>query len=156
MRRYWRIKRSGDRIKVNLEEQEIELLQSLLEQLGSLVGDDPAAGDDRLRRLFPTAYPDDPERDAEYHKYMREELVASHRAAIDRFASSLRASELTDAEAMSWTQSLNSIRLVLGTMLDVSEDSEMSEIAVDDPEYGSYVLYGYLSELLDEVVQALS
>jgi hypothetical protein len=155
MRRQWRIRRSGGRIKLNLEAEEIGLLRSLMEQIRDLI-ENPDIADDRTRRLFPTAYPDDPDRDAEYRKYMHEELVASHTAAIDRVTSSLDASELSDAEAMSWMQSLNSVRLVLGTMLDIAEDSDIGDIDEGDPTYGSYALYGYLSGLLDEIVDALS
>jgi Domain of unknown function (DUF2017) len=156
MNRRWRLKRSGDRIRLNLQTEERDLLRDLMAQLGELIGGPVESGDDRVRRVFPVAYPDDPERDAEYHKYMREELVASHTAAIERVTSSLDATELTEAEAMSWTQSLNSVRLVLGTMLDISEELELSDIDESDPSYGSFALYGYLSGLLDEIVQVLA
>jgi Domain of unknown function (DUF2017) len=156
MLRRWRVKRSDGGIRINLPTEEREFLRGLMEQLSALISDTASGGelDDRVRRLFPTAYPDDPERDAEYHKYMREELIASHRASIERVSESLNADELTELQAISWTQSLNSVRLVLGTMLDISEETELSDIDVDDPEYGSYALYGYLSGLLDDVVSA--
>ena len=115
MLRRHRIKRAGrDRFKLGLPEAERDVLRNLLPQLRD-AGAEPAEGrDDRIRRVFPTAYPDEPELDAEYQRFMREELVASHTAAIDRVEASLDRTELTEAELLSWVQSINSVRLVLG------------------------------------------
>ena len=47
---------------------------------------DPDPGDEAQRlivRLFPVAYPDDDEMEAEYQRLMREELVGSKLAALD-------------------------------------------------------------------------
>ena len=52
---------------------------------------------------------------------------------------------------MAFMQSVNAVRLVLGTLLDVGEDDELSED--DGPEHH---LYGYLSWVLDASVRALS
>ena len=59
-----RVKRLGpDRYVVSLPEHEEQLLRTLLPQLRGLLttglGEDPS-----LDRLFPTAYPNDPELDA--------------------------------------------------------------------------------------------
>ena len=52
-------------------------------------------------------------------------------------------------------QAVNSIRLILGTVLDVTEDDEL-----DPPdelsESAEYQLYGYLSWVLDSSVRAMS
>lgn len=156
IRRRWRIKRDGTRLRINLAAEERELLRSLLEQLRVLLSGDLDPSDERVRRLFPTAYPDDPEQDAEYQRFMREELVTSHLAAIDRFEATIDATQVDEHEAVAWAQALNSVRLVLGTLLDVSEDLDIDDLPTDHPAYGSHVLYGYLSGLLDELVTALS
>ena len=49
---------------------------------------------------------------------------------------------------------LNDLRLVLGTRLDVSEDTV--EVEPDDDDAPAYAVYGYLSYLLGEVVDALA
>lgn len=154
--RRWRIKRDGSALRLNLAAEERDLLRSLLSQLRTVLTQDEDPADDRVRRLFPTAYPDDPEHDAEYQRFMREELVASHLAAIERFDATLEATRIDEHEAVSWAQALNSVRLVLGTLLDVSEDMDLDDVAADDPAYGSFVLYDYLSGLLDELIRALS
>ena len=54
-----------------------------------------------------------------------------------------------------FVQAINSVRLVLGTVLDVDEDDEIdpSGELLETPEYQ---LYGYLSWLLDSAVRAMS
>jgi len=150
MFRRWRVKRAGSSFRLNLPDEERSLLRDLLPQLRELIATPPGDGDERIRRVFPTAYPDDAELDAEYQRFMREELVASHTAAIERVEASLDRNELSEGELLSWMQSLNSVRLVLGTLLDVSEDGIDAD--ADDP---GYALYGYLSALLEEMVHAI-
>ena len=50
-------------------------------------------------------------------------------------------------------QAVNGVRLVLGTILDVSEDDDVDELEEHVPEYQ---LYAYLSWLLDSAVLAAS
>ena len=87
---------------------------------------------------------------------MREELIASRVAAIEQVEATLDAKELDEAQLLGWMQSVNAVRLVLGTMLDVSEDDTIDHLAEDDPDVHNYALYGYLSGLLDEMVTVLS
>jgi hypothetical protein len=156
-RRRRRIDRKGaDRYTIDLPAEERALLRQLLPQLRELVSAPGEASDERVRRLFPTAYPDDPERDAEYQRFMRDELVTSRVAAIEQVEESLDARQLTEGELVAWMQSVNSIRLVLGTLLDISEELEIDDLPDDDPNLPDYALYGYLSMLLDEIVTALS
>ena len=156
-RRRRRIDRKGpDRYTIDIPYEERALLRQLLPQLRELISAPPSATDERVRRLFPTAYPDDVERDAEYQRYMRDELVTSRVSAIEQVEESLDARQLTEAELVAWMQSVNSIRLVLGTLLDISEDLEIDDLPDDDPNLPDYALYGYLSMLLDEIVTALS
>jgi hypothetical protein len=86
--------------------------------------------------------------------------VTSRLAAIDAVESVLgrggRKVTLDEAEMSSMVQAVNSVRLVLGTMLDVSEDEDDD---VQRPELAAspeYHLYAYLSWLLDSAVRALS
>ena len=54
-----------------------------------------------------------------------------------------------------WLGALESLRLVLGTQLDVTEES-YGPLDLDDPEAARLALYHWLSWLQEEVVQALS
>jgi hypothetical protein len=145
--------RSGT-IKIDIPATEQEVLRHVLPQLRELLT--VGSTDDRTRRLFPTAYSTDPEAEAEYVSYMRSELVTSRLAALDIIESTIGARELTEEQAVAWLQSINSVRLVLGSLLDVSEELDIDSLPDDQPEIEGYVLYGYLSMLLDELVGALN
>jgi hypothetical protein len=130
------------------------LLGQLLEELRELLAN-AEPGDGRLERLYPPAYLADPEANAEYQRFMRSELETSRLAALDRVKESLDAKELTEEQLTAWMTSLNSVRLVLGTMLDVSEDDDIEGMTPDDPSFGGYLLYGELSVILEHIVAAL-
>jgi hypothetical protein len=140
--------------RVELPDEERDLLRRLLPQLRSLVADDDP-GDGRTRRLHPPAYTDDTEADADYQRLMREDLVASRLAAVDAVEASVDASELDEQQLMSWLGAVNNLRLVLGTVLDVSEELEIGELPEETPDVEAYALYAYLSSLLAEIVDAL-
>lgn len=137
---------------VRLPTPERELLANLVDQLRELLElttDDPS-----LRRLFPTAYHDDAERDREYQQLVRDELLERRLAALATVEASADADELDEEQLASWLTALNDLRLVLGTRLDVSEDQDA--IDEDDPNAPAMAVYGYLSVLLNDVVDALA
>jgi hypothetical protein len=136
--------RSG-RYLLNLSDDERELLRSLPDQLRQLLEQD----DPSLRRLFPPAYENNPEHDAEYQRLMREDLVERRRASLDTMTRTVDAPELTEEELTGWLGALNDFRLVLGTQLDVTEEDPL----IDTPEHN---LYHYLTYLEDSVVSALA
>jgi hypothetical protein len=146
-----RIKRArGGGVELRIPEPERELLRSLPEQLRLLLADEGP----ELARLFPTAYLDDLERDAEYRRYMREELVQRRLASLTVMEETIDATHLTEDQAMAWMKVLNDVRLVLGTILNVSE--EPIEVEADDPRAPQFAVYHYLSGLVDEAVSALA
>ena len=148
------ILRTADGYVLNLTDDERALLHQLMGELESLLAehDHPY-----LSRLFPVAYPDDDEAEAEYQRLMREELVASRSANIELVRELLDRDTdepMTEAETLGWMQSLNAIRLVLGTMLGIDTDEAAEQ--VDVSEGSGQQLYGYLSYLLEWTVQSLS
>ena len=135
--------------KVRLADWERALLEDLPRQLTELLTtDDPS-----LRRLFPAAYHADPERDAEYQRFMREEILASRMAAAQTLERSAKAEVLTEDDLLAWMGSMNAIRLVLGTQLDVTED--MIAIDPDDPRAPVFGVYGWLGMLVERGIEAL-
>ena len=144
-----RVKRRGvGRYEVKLRPSERVLMGDLVVQLREQLlasTDDPS-----VRRLFPPAYPDDPERDAGYQVLTRDELLEHRLAALDTVEGSLDGAELDDAGLAAWMSTLNSLRLVLGTRLDV--DEELPALADDDPLAPAYAVYEYLGWLLSQVV----
>lgn len=153
------IERTPAGFVVNLDRDEIDLVARLMDELrGLLTADDPRTAG-LLRRLFPPAYiqDEDAEAEAEYQRLMREELVASRLESLTLVEQALRAgTPLDDAGMNALLQSLNSVRLVLGTLLDVSEDHDPSSVADDDPMVGEHHLYVFLSWLLDAGVHAVT
>ena len=154
MRRMGRVRKQfvplGDgTYKVRLADWERELLEDLPRQLTELLAtDDPS-----LRRLFPAAYHADAERDAEYQRFMREEILASRMAAAQTLERSAKAEVLTENDLLAWMGSMNAIRLVLGTQLDVTE--EMTTIDPDDPRAPVFGVYGWLGMLVERGIEAL-
>lgn len=149
-----RVKAVGDhQYALNLQDGERETLGHLIPQLRSLLGD---ANDPRVRRLFPTTYTTDPEAEAEYQRLMRDDLVASRLSSLDIVEASLQATTLSEGDLVRWMQAINDARLVLGTILDVSEDDDRSDMVDDDPEFEAVLLFEYLGGLLDDIVTALS
>ena len=149
--------RRGD-FEVRLSEAERQLLASLVAQLRSALDDDTAAGgakDPTLKRLFPTAYPDDEGRDLEYRSMVHDDLVAGHRAALDTLESTLSATRLDEEGLLAWMGAVNDLRLVLGTRLDVSEETELIPDP-DDPDGPALAVYGYLGFLLESMVEAIA
>jgi hypothetical protein len=139
--------------EVRLPEEERELLRSVVPQLRELLDGDLA--DPSLRRLFPTAYADDPERDREYQQLARDELAERRRAAVDVLLTTVDETHLDEEQLLAWMGAVNDVRLVLGTRLDVSEETDFAP-EPGDPDAPLLMLYDYLSYLLDTIVEALS
>jgi hypothetical protein len=153
------VERTAHGYELNIERDERELVVRLLAELrGLLLSDDPATEPLR-RRLFPPAYhlADDAEAEAEYQRLMREDLVASRLEGINLVESALTEGRPLDEGAVQgFMQSLNAVRLVLGTMIDVGEGEDPTELPDDHPMLGEHHLYAYLSWLLEMTVLAVS
>jgi Domain of unknown function (DUF2017) len=151
------VTRSGSGFVLHIGRDERAVVTQLLEELRTLQSD-PAASD-ATARLFPVVHPADPDQEAEYQRLMREELITSRSAGIDTAVEVLsrpgRKVPVDEAEMLSFVRAINSVRLVLGTILDVTEDDDLSAPPelVESPEYQ---LYGYLSYVLDACVRAMS
>jgi hypothetical protein len=144
--------RKGD-FEVRLPHEERELLRTVVPQLADLLEenlDDPA-----LRRLFPTAYADDPAKDVEYQRLVRDELADRRRAAARTMLDTVDANRIDEAQLYAWMSAVNDLRLVLGTRLDVSEETDLVP-GPDDPDAALLALYAYLGFLLESLVDAVS
>lgn len=143
---------SDDGFSVGLDPEARQWVVGLADQLDQLLDD---GGDDNpLRRLFPTAYPNDPELDAGYQILARQELIDGRREAIEAMKATVETEVWTEDELTAWMGIVNDIRLVMGTTLDVSEDDH--EIDMEAPEAPLLVAYHQLGYLLSEIVDALS
>ena len=140
------------RYEVRLPEQERVVVRGLLGDLRALLSLGP--DDPRVRRLYPDAYADDADRQAEYRRLTLEELQTGRLAAVDVVEATVDARELTADQLTAWMHAINALRLVLGTMLDVREDDQLLALDRDDPNAPTMALYGYLGVLLEELVAA--
>jgi Domain of unknown function (DUF2017) len=145
-----RIERTrGGGFRVRLPAEERELLRALPGQLRALLQtDDPS-----LVRLFPPAYGDDEEANAAYNELVRDDLLRGRLDALQVLEETADAERLDEEQLSAWVGALNDFRLVLGTRLGVTEDMYSSPAFARDPEHA---LYGYLTWLQEEAIQAAS
>ncbi len=143
--------READRFAVNLPPG----LGAILVQLGGELRDLLVTDADVVRRVFPVAYPDDDEREAGYQAMVRGELIERHQEGIDLIGRTVDADALTEQEMTRWLTTLNAIRLILGTALDVDEDEDL-DLDEDDPRFPVQQLYFVLSEVVVQILRAFA
>jgi hypothetical protein len=147
------LRRTGPgRYALDLPDDARGLVGDLVDQLRTLLTD--TTDDPNVRRLFPTAYHEDPERDREYQQLVRDELLTRRLAALDEVTATLRARELDEAQLSAWMGGVNDLRLVLGTALDISEEDDRPDPG--HPDAPTYAVYAFLTEVLDGIVDALA
>ena len=151
MARYFKRRRDGS-YDVRLDEDLRDVLRWLLPQVKEVIVDEG----DLSRRLFPTAHPQNPDLESEYQRIAHDDLKASRLATFEVIESSIEADRLDAEQMAAWIRAVNDARLVLGTRLDVSEETTLRDFDPDEPEYGLYWGYSILSELLWEMVDALN
>ena len=162
------VRLKSGKFKIELADDHRRLLTQLIEQLRDSLT--TTTDDANLRRLFPTAYNNDAKKDAEYQRLMRDELLESRLAAIDvTLRVVAQDDEITAEEIDAFARSINSLRLVLGTTLDIaesdygspsdtqhSENSDRDETSEADEYLIQKELYEYLGWLLEWTVSAQS
>lgn len=126
---------------------EREVLKSLMPQLRELITE----RDSTAWRLFPNAYQDDREKAAEYEELVGDDLRQRRLEAIATVERTLQADTLSADELRAWMGATNDMRLVLGTRLDVTEDSEIDDYNTQTSKM-LFSLYSYLGYVLEEIV----
>jgi hypothetical protein len=142
----------GD-FRLRLPRAERELLRRLPAGLRELLAAAPA--DPSLRRLFPPAFEDDAD-EAEYRRLTRADLVEGRRQALRVLEDTVDNERLSPDDAQAWLTALNDLRLVLGTRLDVSEETLLSGLDPREPRARELALYAYLSALQEELVAEIA
>ncbi len=155
--RRFKTKRNGV-VETRITDDERLLLAGLIGQLRELVLSTSPEGmvDPSLRRLYPTAYVDDTEHEMKYQRLMRDQLLERRLSHLDVVETTLDDHELNQENLNSWIMTINDLRLVLGTHLDVSENEEPSFSEDNDPQQHQSDVYHYLSHLLGELVEVAS
>ena len=137
--------------RVELPEEERDVLAALPDQLREALD----AGEPTLYRLFPPAHSDDDAANEDYARLVGPALVDGKLRALAELQRTAHAKRLDEDELGSWLGAIESLRLVLGTQLDVTEES-YGPLDTADPDAPRLALYHWLSWLQEEVVQALS
>ena len=125
------------------------------------------AADPVLERLFPRAYldPTEEEAEADWQRLVHGDLLDGRRRKLATVEGTLAAAtpkrsrfELTlnEEQAQAWLAVLNDARLALGTRLEVTEDLDMSGVDPDDPDTAPYAVYWWLGMMEERLLDVLA
>ena len=154
-----KVGRRKGRLRLRLEPVEVELLQTLFQQLEAVLDGPDGDGAEAIRdRLVPDGYRDDEEAAAEFRgltadtlRTERDERIAACRAELTEGGEV----DISDPDAARrWIQVLNDLRLAFGTRLGVTED-DRPYVDPDDPDAELRAIYHWLSAVQDSVVSEL-
>lgn len=178
-----RFTRRRGELSAKVDRHEVFVLHTVVSDLLQLLGPAPAADPDAdplvalvglpdgpvatpedpaLARLLPDAYGDDPAAAQEFRRYTEADLLAGKRASAVAVLQTLEPVReaggrmVFDQDAAdAWLATLNDLRLVLGTRLQVTEDSELFPRgeSPEDQARRVYAWLGYLQESLLSVLQ---
>ena len=177
-----RFKRRRGAVSADLDAGEAGLLSALAGDLLRLLGDggetgeqDPLAAlvglsagpvdppaDPALARLLPDAYADDDEAAAEFRRFTEQDLRAGKRAHAGTVLATL--APLLDGggrltldrdQVDAGLGTLNDLRLVLGTRLEVTEETDLDP-PEDDPRAQALLVYGWLGWLQESLLRCTS
>ena len=157
----------ADGFDVVLEAGETAVLTRLCEELTTLLSGDGEQPDPVLDRLFPRAYldPTEEEAEADWQRLVHGDLVDGRRRALASFEGTLAGAAvrrgrfeltLSEEQAQDWLAVLNDARLTLGTRLEVTEDLDLSGLDPDDPDTAPFAVYWWLGALQESLLDVLS
>jgi uncharacterized protein DUF2017 len=154
--------RSKDGVAVSLDEPEAEILRQVVAEIRSVV--EAPERPDFARRLFPPAYVDDDEAQAEYADLMTEDLAREKVAAFSAVETSMARGRLKRGrwsvrlsfeESQAWLGVINDARLTLGTKLDVTGEDSVTALDAAAPDAHVRAVYHWLGWLEENLVESL-
>ena len=169
------IRPDGEQIVIQIEPFEVKILGDLANQLldiaspnsevvenedplAALIGIDSQAAkptDPISSRLFPDAYPDDPDASMEFRRFTERSLRETSVTRAKRVLADLEGrTELTlnPDQWQQWVGFLNSLRLALGTRLEIDQESWTEERSESDPLYQLHELYNWLTWMQETLI----
>jgi Domain of unknown function (DUF2017) len=144
----------GGGVDVELPDDVRDLLASLARQLAELIDDPEAVGEPGLERLFPPASLDDPMEALGFEQLMGDAMRAGKRESAAVLRATANATHLDAEETLAWMRCLNDIRLVVGTRLNIQEDTDVEALFEDELMEQAVVTYVALTELVEMLARA--
>ncbi len=162
-------------VQITMEEIEVRILQDLATQLLNLttpkaldsdadplahmVGIDTHATkptDPVLSRLYPDAYPDDPEASLEFRRFTERSLRDASTERAQRVLELMSIGPELELNNVQWKDMvgfLNDLRLALGTRLEITDSIESQELKDNDPRAALFDLYGWLTWMQEMIIE---
>lgn len=142
--------RADGSFRLRWTDQDRSLLAEFTTMFSEILDSNSDIGD--AARLFPSAYGGDAERNTEWVAVTRDELTDRRRAALETARELMTRSSCDEEPLLALVQTLNGVRLVLGTRLDVSEDGRPRARRRDAQ---ALECFDYLGRLQYEIIEAL-
>ena len=122
-----------------------------------------------VTRLFPQAYPKDPEAEAEYQRLLRNDLLKRKLDVLETVERSMAEMachtipsgakfyelRLSDTDLSAWLGFLHDMRLTIGTALDITDESWESALDPDAQNFDEVLLLNQLSYFEEALIEAL-
>jgi hypothetical protein len=143
-----------DTVVMDLSAGARAFVRDAVEAYRDLLASEAAADDPAVARLSPTAYEDDPLSEIGFGERTAGDLERARTDAIATVLRTVDATSLTAEEADAWARTCNGLRLVLGTRLEITEESAPEDFSGDAAV--AFEQYLVLSELVELLVRALS
>ena len=139
-----------------LTKNEQEVLTHLAKDFRALLTAETPSSDPSLQRLFPPARTDDPVEELEYERKVGDSLLVTKLEQLTILERCAASRVLSEEDVLACMRAVNDLRLVLGTRLDVREESDPADFAGDPERRSTFELYAYLSWLLESLIDAMS
>lgn len=148
-------RRKDGTFEVAFGPNEREVLAEVAGQFRALLQHETPSSDPSLQRLFPPAHPDDPIAELEYEEAVGGDLLQDRLASLDVLERATHAQTLLEPDVLACMRAVNDVRLVLGSRLDIREDTGPTDVAGDPDRESTFELYTYLSWLLGMLIEEL-
>lgn len=159
--------RDGDAVVGSFAPEYAAVVRGLVSQAGSVLAHPVDRRDPGIARLFPDAYRDSADDADEFRRLTESELRTGKIESVDTLLATLPEDggdvRLDPEQASAWLRALNDVRLLMGTRLDLTDDTDITTEVDDeilrDPQshrLAELVAYGYLTEVQESLVLALA
>ena len=137
-------------VSMNFSETEKELIDELTHNLLMKLGNE--SRQTLLPRLFPKAILNEPELDSEYKAMTTHQLQNSHQKALEALNLLTSEKEISQDDFIFVIKGLNIIRLELGEVLDIADESQTPP-AGNSNQYRLWIVFQYLGQILSQCVE---